>query len=92
MTKFLTAVLLFLCLAFAQADNIRVVMRNLRPSTGAAFANLLGRVRVALKNAKTRISTMKVAFVVEEDDTAQRLLEVLAPVELRARHDSFRTT
>jgi len=29
MTKFLTAVLLFLCLAFALADNIRVVAWNL---------------------------------------------------------------
>jgi len=36
--KFLTAVLLFLCLAFAQADNIRVVAWNLKQT---AFQFLL---------------------------------------------------
>ena len=45
--------------------------------------------RAALNNAKNRIAKMKVAFVVEEDDITQCLLEVLATVELRARHNSF---
>jgi hypothetical protein len=48
--------------------------------------------RSALKNAKDQISKMKIAFVVEEDDITQCLLEVFATVELRARHNSFRTT
>jgi len=35
---------------------------------------------------------MTVVYVVEEDDTTQCLLEIIAAVELKAKHNSFRTT
>lgn len=46
----------------------------------------------ALTKAKSRIALMTVAYVVEDDDTTQCLLEVYAAVKLKARHNSFRTT
>ena len=46
----------------------------------------------ALKKAQSRIAQMTVAYVVEENDTTQCLLEVYAAVKLKARHNSFRTT
>ncbi len=50
------------------------------------------KFRSALEKAKSRIAKMTVAYVVEDDDTTQCLLEVYAAVKLKARHNSFRTT
>jgi hypothetical protein len=46
----------------------------------------------AFQRAKNRIASMKVAFVVVQDDTVQYLVEVFATVSLKARFNSFRTT
>jgi hypothetical protein len=46
----------------------------------------------AFQRAKNRIASMKVAFVVVQDDTVQYLVEVFATVSLKARFNSLRTT
>ena len=79
MTRFLTAVLLFLCLAFVQADSIRVVAWNLEWFPGRKPNSTSEQQAGHMKAAQKALVQLKPDILIVEDGN-KSVVGIPAPV------------